>query len=222
MQWFYFKGNDIYREYDAEKFIRCYGGIYYLLNDYTLEQEIDGILKNGIHSREEAVRVLQWKFGNPKPAEEENGRIYVYNTYGSRLDVTALVEIMTELAQAENLNDREIWDALSALDVRGFGAVYMVNVLYFLTKGSQPIFDKFAYAGLFALLNGLLPGETATVRSLPNKGTPEYRRLVKNARDVYWQYRDELYRTFGARYFESRDVDRALWTYGHLFIIESE
>ena len=74
------------------------------------------------------------------------------------------------------------------------------------SKGKYPIYDRFAYKAIQAILNNHIPFDL-----IPEKNT-----LNKNINDIYNEYLKKLQNIFPEN-FSERKVDQALWVYGHLF-----
>lgn len=88
-----------------------------------------------------------------------------------------------------------------------FGCVYVINLIYFLSKGDWPIYDKFAHKAVKAIYMKKNPCEI-WIGDAPAKYD------TKKVINMYLEYCWLLERVFGSRKI-SRDIDRALWTYGH-------
>ena len=119
---------------------------------------------------------------------------------------------------------------LADTDTKEMGAVYYLTLLYFLTASRWPIYDQFAYKAMCAIKNGKEPyiAHIDYSQRLPQKvkgkkyseklspivsenSVNQYREYVKFIKDFEKELPEER------RYTASRDIDRALWVYGHLF-----
>lgn len=88
-----------------------------------------------------------------------------------------------------------------------FGTVYVINLIYFASKGILPIYDQFAHKAVKALYADVSPSDIY-VGEAPEK---------KNEKAVTALYREYLWlldKVFGDTSI-SRNVDQALWAYGH-------
>lgn len=119
----------------------------------------------------------------------------------------------------------------------GIGFVYAATLLFFVTKGAYPIYDRYAHVGLKSVCSGENPtGEQCKITesyyyskmfhspdrnkkgiitdAAIDKAWKEYMRYkcLLMEKDVF----GDVYAKFGTNY---RDVDRALWAYGHLFYV---
>lgn len=95
----------------------------------------------------------------------------------------------------------------------------MVTLLFFVTNGECPIYDRFAMRALLAIKHGCKPGDTinsndAKPANLPCKSDKNF---TQKAADVMKDYICLLQEIFGDEYKTNREIDRALWVYGHLF-----
>ncbi|MGA9040362.1 MAG: hypothetical protein WB421_07495 [Terriglobales bacterium] len=98
--------------------------------------------------------------------------------------------------------------------VKGFGYVYILTLQFFITHGKFPIYDKFAHVAALAIDQGLSPASPP--KSYVKYGLTKwsdydnYMNLLARIRNAYQQQA-------GSPMFISRDLDRALWVYGHFF-----
>ena len=137
----------------------------------------------------------------------------------------------------KNKDAQEAWKKLLALSndekykniMRGIGTVYLITLFHFITDCEYPIFDRFALASLVAWKlknvgkdNVKITDETI-VRgcSLPSKDTAAAQNILNSG-----IYKDYIYllKEFCKEKYDNenewknnRDVDRALWVFGHFF-----
>lgn len=101
---------------------------------------------------------------------------------------------------------------------QGIGTVYLITLLYFATNhqhpGKCPIYDRFAMRALLAIKENKKIGETVNCKKLPDKNSSKF---CKTISEEMKQYTNLIYDIFGEEYHTTRDIDRALWVYGHLF-----
>ena len=88
-----------------------------------------------------------------------------------------------------------------------FGAVYIINLIFFLSKGELPIYDKYAHKAVKAIYMKKKPSEVY-VGEAPDKNS------VSDVINMYEEYRWLLTKVFGKSNID-RTTDRALWVYGH-------
>lgn len=174
--------------------------------------------------------------------KNENGnrephKLYEYLEYVTRINKNKdASEILKELRGQQEDEEQEV-DRISV--PKGIGTVYLITFLYFITKGTEPIYDVFAMAALDAIYpddekeESKSLGSSIKARNLPDKNTNAYSNLLNNNTNVYRVYRKKLFEYFVNDYLEEtgekidarekyaacRNIDRALWFYGHLFEI---
>lgn len=99
------------------------------------------------------------------------------------------------------------------MDFKGLGTVYFLTLLYFFSRGSLPIYDKYAFLGLKAICEGIEAGNQIKYKPLPDRHTEGFHTVMdKEMKD----YRRMLKDAFGDEY--NRSIDRSLWVYGHQFV----
>ena len=91
--------------------------------------------------------------------------------------------------------------------VKQFGTVYIITLIYFLSKGKYPIYDKFAHKAIMAIDSNRNPMDI-TVASPPDKSS------VAKVINMYTEYYKKIEEIFGS-YRLTRKQDQALWVYGH-------
>ena len=95
---------------------------------------------------------------------------------------------------------------------QGFGYVYILTVLFFVTHGRFPIYDRFAHIASLAIDQGLPPGSFVNYREVQKwNDFQHYINLVLAISKACPQ------QSRNPSMFISRSVDRALWVYGHFF-----
>lgn len=91
---------------------------------------------------------------------------------------------------------------------KGFGPTNKLAIQFFITHGSEPIYDKYAHKGALAIDQGRKPGRHVTGYR-PVQTWSDYQSFKCLLRRIGLQAQ-------GSK-FISRDDDRALWVYGHGF-----
>ena len=97
---------------------------------------------------------------------------------------------------------------------KNIGPVYIINALFFLSKGRLPIYDAFAHKAIRALALDIAPNQVFL-------GTNPDKTDVKGVATMYCEYMMLLKKVFDKQIskdknmFISRELDRALWVYGH-------
>ena len=92
-------------------------------------------------------------------------------------------------------------------EVSPFGSVYILTLMFFLSGGKLPIYDKYAHTAVKALFLTENPKDVF-VGEAPDKND------VDKVLGMYKEYRLLLREVFCKENIE-REVDQALWVYGH-------
>ena len=221
-----------------QEFITMYGNSYYTdqpkyvsratQSSRFTENEIDRLLSDGIKKPIDVVHILAWKLGKIKHKESDSTFVYAkdwkyaeqYNVfrYKKVFDIKKISEYIEtyicELeAEAKN-NPQKVLCELRDLNVDGIGTVYLITLLYFISRGEYPIYDRFAMMSVQAILNNQKPGDIVIVKELPEKSSSKFNCVFEERMNPYIE---NLKAIFGEAYKETRDIDRALWVYGHCF-----
>ena len=117
----------------------------------------------------------------------------------------------------------------------GIGFVYAITLLFFISNGKFPIYDRFAHKALLALYcetDIRIVGEGITLPKISDKSKSQIRETRLKSintllKDIYGYSQNKetiisphaylpLLKNF-PDYQTNRNVDRALWVYGHFF-----
>lgn len=184
------------------------------------EKEAEKLLNKEELNEKDIRYAIAWKAGkvdkDGKIVEEEGG---LRNGYGSpikkeELDsyIEYVIEKQSEIKEMVNGDDWDIdkmFNLLSQNTPKNFGSVYIFNLLFFISNGKLPIYDKFAHKAIKALYFGIHPSEVY-VGDAPSKSDAEA------AANLYKEYMLFLELVFGEEAPGiPRKLDRALWVYGH-------
>lgn len=147
--------------------------------------------------------------------------------YGDKNPVTIDIKRITEYLHeyGKHLNElvgndqrQKALDELKEQHWSGIGPVYLITLLYFVSNsrypGACPIYDRFAMRALLAIRDNKKIGESVECGELPDKNS---RLFSENTDGRMNNYIGLLEYIFGNEYKYNRDIDRALWVYGHLF-----
>ena len=238
-----FKGEPI----GVKEFIELYEPCYFIENKKAegirhtqtarcVEDEVVAILNGHIESRADVAKVMAWKIGKIKHGESEDNTKIVYAAdwktceeenpnSGKKMDLKTLADYILgnrdklEVLAAEKPQEclNQLRDVAEKID--GMGSVLMINLLFFLSHGKGPIYDRFAMASLIAYEDGLSPvGHNEVVLSdLPDKTDKRFETICEDG--IYAKYIEKL-DALGVDYKEDRRLDRALWVYGHAFEVK--
>lgn len=263
-RYFYPDGEEIT---DKMQFIEFYSKVYCYENHkhWDLELEMEKLLKHDKPlSGKDIASILLWKT-NGTPEKSRNGEFRIKD-FGRTIIIR---DELREAHEFKRLNEpkrnrnetNEIDEDNEKEFVRhlvkfyylnpkssgedgertGIGFVYAITLLFFVTKGAYPIYDRYAHVGLKSVMEGGNPTDKQykiTEKCYRNNmfHSP-YRKTDKNGKKVvyepsidrawedYLEYKRLLMakEAFGDVYekqgFHYRDIDRAIWAYGHLFYV---
>lgn len=160
--------------------------------------------------------VVAWKAGRLKrkggnyEIEMKDGNYL--NGYGRTIKSNELKDYLNKVRKIDSIDEekfeieyKKYLDAGPVPD--NFGAVYIINLMYFKSSGKWPIYDKFAHKALKAILMQKSPGEI-WVGDAPLKAETD------KVTNMYLEYCWLLNCLFGSKAID-RKIDRALWVYGH-------
>lgn len=240
----FYKENEIIT--DNKEFIKYYNERYYLYTDKVIsasnksvfknsefiENQIENLLNNGIKDENDVIHILAWKTGKIKHKDSELNKKFEYYsnwlinedkkdyeiTIYDRIDVKTFAEYIVKnitVLESESIdNPPNVLNKLKDESPQGIGTVYLITLLYFISKGKYPIYDRFATMAVDAILNNKKPNDYVSYSELPNKNDKKFDEVI----NIYNKnYVNKLNEIFGDEYKSNRDIDRALWVYGHLF-----
>ena len=251
-----FKGEPIDVKKFIELYEPCYfienkkaKGIRHTQTARCVEEEIVAILNGHIENehikfRANLAKVMAWKIGKIKHEEIKKNEMIVYASdwklcetknpkrYGEEMDLDTLAKSMfdnrNELKKLAAEKPQECLNQLRdvAEKIDGMGPVYLINLLFFLSHGKCPIYDRFAMASLRAYEEGLSPvghkgKPPVKVPNLPDKNSKRFTTICEDG--IYAKYIekiDVLNNALGINDETDRRLDRALWVYGHAFEVK--
>lgn len=220
---------------DWDRFIREYEPVYYNTSQSKLirrksslfvEKEIEKILATGLRA-EDIPLVIAWKIGNINHKESTNRIVFKNNcnqtlefkTQYNIIKAKPLVDyIANNLSYLKNLAESDPYKSFAKLcenKVDYFGTTYLLTLLYFLSQGTMPIYDKFAHIALLALKDEVKPHEPIYGYKPIEQARDNISRV--KAWKTYMDYRNLLIDLAGENRYRDKSIDRALWVYGHAF-----
>ena len=116
-----------------------------------------------------------------------------------------------------------------AYNLYNFGTVNIINVMFFLSEGAIPIYDYFAHVAVKALLMNKNPKEIFVPGAPGKKDHPrgkegfnkkEYYLAVNLLEEYMWMLKKVFPKNIkenGKNMYISRELDQALWVYGHAY-----
>lgn len=254
MKFYDLEGNEI----DIKVFIDTYSKDYFLTDEplfthnYSssfIEDEIKTILDNGIKNddegKSEIAKILAWKIGkiDHHKSEEEKEFVYISDwqnaeklegvkivgKYPIKKAVEYILENKEELSKKDpksflnELKDKDIF--------KGIGTVYMTTLLYFLSKGKYPIYDRFAHQAAKAIYYGVDPGDVYVGLAPDKSKTKEFLKMYNEycwlLKQIFSEYNKKNAEKLNLPenfkdYSITRKQDQALWVYGHASINKVE
>ena len=201
-------GNELTRE----EFIDFYSKCYYMSNNRDVEDTIEKLLRKDELSAEDIFMILDWKIGKISHKDSTKDNLAFHkgwnkekletNVYGRNLNIEGICKKLREL------NNATLDCYLDAFNgFVGLGPIYVITLRFFATNGREPIYDRFAYKALYAIIEEKSPKKIKEIELTPQNAVVQY-----NA------YCDALKRVFPEQWNE-RSVDQALWAYGHMLYV---
>lgn len=181
------------------------------------DEIVDDYLKNGIYN----AKCIAWKYGVSN---------YIDGPLKTRYKTYLEEELKGIIEQVNNLDYKDLdnyFAAVSKACPKCFGTIQIINSLFFRSKGKIPIYDYYAHVGLKALLYNVSPQEVfvgeAPSKTLQSKGRDNKHLMAVNLLREYMRQLEQLKSmcSDADKYFDKngmfidRDLDRALWVYGH-------
>lgn len=227
-----------------KEFIELYNKSYYVgaqrlvkrtvQNSCYTEEEIDELLKKGIETKKDVMHILAWKVGKIRHRDSDEKKEWVFhkgceNTEdgimtlrNGKIDFNSFAEYIVEniidLKKQSIIQPQQVLNKLKNEAPSGIGTVYLITILYFLSNGEYPIYDRFAKIAIDAIKGDFVPGEYIKYRALPAKDDVKFDYVM----DEILSFKADINAIFGDAYEKNRDVDRALWVYGHSFVSGSK
>jgi hypothetical protein len=158
------------------------------------------------HSLSEARRSIEYRQDWPTKLTAKTQ----FRTLDFSTSIPYLAANMPKITQISQVNPQYLYDL--APRPKGFGHVYILTVLFFVTHGRCPIYDKYAHIAAVAIDQGLPPGSYVSYRE--GQKWSDYQQYMNLLLPIGKACPQQL---GNPSMFISRPVDRALWVYGHLF-----
>jgi len=194
----------------VDTFVKLYSNIYFFVNrDLCLENEIERILRIGIKDKNDIANILRWKTGGKLEGDYVSTRYQIIN-------VREIYAVIEKVRDEDKKRDNNVYfnDLYNkVIRLAGMGSVYARTIVYFYSGGKCPIYDKYVDIAL----NAIQQSNNKDFFEIIIRNND---RIIKNpvGNDDFRAFDNAIFDFFGkSRYLEGRDVDRALWAYGHLF-----
>jgi hypothetical protein len=189
-----------------------------------VESQIDALLLQPVSlSQADLTVAMAWKIGLIDHAASQATSTVVYRPTTWPATLTAnngyrrvnfsqsipwLAANMGAICHQLASNPQSLFNLKSSQVLGGFGPTYRLTLQFFVSHGSDPIYDRFAHLGALAIDQGLPPG-VAVQNYRPVQSWNDYQAFQALLRRNGFQPQGTM--------FVSRDDDRALWAYGHFF-----
>ncbi len=202
-----------------------------------VEDKIVKILETGFKNKDDVFDALMWKLGKIKginkdetfeyykDVEKNSRKVKIYSK--EQIDLKELIDNVTYFCKNKTYEkgsyDKETAQKfiINAKESKceNMWTVYLITLLYFYSKGDFQIFDKYAMVALTAIENDILPGEEVEYCSLQNDNIGT---IVTDEHSLYREYLEKLNSFKNNENVNMRELDQALWVYGHWFKIKEK
>ncbi len=148
---------------------------------------------------------MAWKIGCKKDNPQSYGKKINLKDFYHNLNISELQ------AMCENEDWNKVLSTILNRRVKGIGPVYSIAVLYFVSGGKYPIYDRFADIAveyIFTYTGYPKKGESKMLSS--DNAIKRYKNYINRLEILLKQLGKE-----NANYIDYRELDRALWVFGH-------
>ena len=199
------------------------------------EEKIVNKLRNGEHDE----YVIAWKVGAYKKEDQKIDRQkikgrksfdvsdYIINTYNNKDWIKCTIsDALKDLNNHDySAGVKRLSSVFSHLQDKsncdGLGTVYLINSLFFLSKGEIPLYDKNVYKAVQALFLGKSPSQIIVSEAPPKEDVVgamlrllEYMWLLDQVFGKSKTQKSNQFSDCEHVGYISRGLDRALWVYG--------
>ena len=192
------------------KFVSLYSDKYFSSPRVSCKAEriVENLLNQSddyMYTDSDIMKFMIWKFGWCTPFEDDNYE--VLEMYHFDPDFFSKIQEIQKEACIKGDNLENLYKSLTA--IYGIGPIYAIAIIYLLSRGKYPIYDRYVRGAMVAIKENRCPGTTIKLKALSGKMLPK----------EYIEY-IEFVKEFKGYKQNDRSVDRALWTYGHRFNIK--
>lgn len=196
---------------NVEDFLDFYSKGYYLKASYIDEKTIEAIISKDTYEIVDACNILRLKCGKKLISNISENHEFKLPYSGKVLgdDVwRKIIEAKEEYCKTKDL--AEVFTKIT--EITGIGVTYGICILYFISRKKYPIYDRFARAALTAIQDESVSLNDHIVNPKLPTGWSDVHKMLIN-------YQDEIQCCFPWEDISDRRIDRALWTYGHMFTV---
>lgn len=192
----------------TESFIDSYSEIYfkdYAKNDKEREDDILRIIKKGrAIEPAEVITLMRWKTG------DNNADGDIVNCFGKHISLDIGQKVVNAVNSDMGQDEMSMYQTLLSRQMSGLGTVYLLTLVWAISGMKYPIYDKYADIAISAICENKRPDEIRDKYKQPPDKTQ-----IKQVMEMYKQYQFQLTKVFGDGWKTRREIDQALWTYGH-------
>ena len=210
----------------SEQFIDFYSRCYYTNNSFKAENYIIRCLSNKL-TIEDVQKILAWKIGAVNKYNENENELFIVSDKKTELEYKrakisyneSFAECITKWSRQQKWNEdsaKSFFNELFANDFSGIGTVYLLTLLFVVSKGAFPIYDRFAAQAIKAIIDNKKPYEKCEIKE-PFEKCNNFSEKIFKDKSFYISYINNLEKIFGEEYKNNRKIDQALWVYGHMF-----
>ena len=156
------------KEIKQDEFIAVYNDAYYMDNHSNInvngieksspyiENKMECLLKEGIQEEQDVIHILAWKTGKIKHGVSEKNQRFEYASdwvnaeegkvkrYGKEIDMKPFAQYISknikDLSSTADKDPQKVMNQLKEQSPNGIGTVYLITLLYFISKGKYPIY----------------------------------------------------------------------------------
>lgn len=222
MKFYYPDGQEIG---DVKTFVEFYNRCYFQSTKPEVEEAVMKIMKKSRKSPDDIFKIIAWKTGKINMKQSGKERFEYHNGWDEksltakfRKESKGFSDFVTTLSKIPDCQAKSFFEQLKTTSVPyGIGTVILITLLSFFTKMNYPIYDRFACVALSAILKDKKPWSEEEYKEISQKYKQDFKAVLGD--EHYLSYIKNLQTVFGNTYKTNRDIDRALWAYGHLFEI---
>ncbi len=191
---------------DTEEFIKVYSEKYFTDYPKNCKEKEDEIIQitqkgRGIEPTD-VITLMRWKTN----CNNTDGDIV--NCFGKRISTDIGEKVVKAINSDMGQDYMDIYNGLLSLGLSGMGTVYLLTLVWAISGMKYPIYDKFAKIAITAICESNIT-DKAKYKYPPDKNQ-------KNGiKEMYEEYQTQLTEVFKADWKTRREIDQALWVYGH-------
>lgn len=222
---------------ETKKFIAIYRPLYFSKCDkeylefassslnveikHPVRREFEEYVIDKLKEKRQDVKTIKWKLGLNLDSDVDPVK-----TQHATYSLDSLNEFCEKTNNAnynfsyEGIRDTfdSICQLVDDLGLKGYGSVYIISSMFFLSGGKIPIYDYYAHAAIKSLIFEKSPMEVYVPESVEKNAFSRGNTKFKMAINLLFEYMQQLGTIFEKRDSDMlipRELDQALWVYGH-------